>query len=221
VKGVLDTPEAAAAVEFFRTLLAYAPKGGSDYDYGKVLEVFENGQVAMTVDYFAFFPGIQARMGEQAGFARIPEKDGRRVISLGGQGLSISTRIPAARQELAKRFIAWFSSTETQKKWVQKPGGFTANVEILKSDEFKKASPYNEAFATSMDIVQDFWNVPAYNELIAAATRELGEAIDGKKPSKEALSTLAREHEKILADATPGNLADELLCSGGDSSHPR
>ena len=51
-----------------------------------------------------------------------------------------------------------------------------------------------------MDIVQDFWNVPSYNELIAAAAQRIGEALDGKTQPKEALVALANEHEKILAE---------------------
>ena len=74
---------------------------------------------------------------------------------------------------------------------MKKPGGFTANAAILKSDAFKAASPYNAAFAQSMDIVQDFWNVPVYNELIASTAQQLGEALDGKKSSKDALAALA------------------------------
>ncbi|HEX9640760.1 MAG TPA: extracellular solute-binding protein, partial [Candidatus Krumholzibacteria bacterium] len=153
--------------------------------------------------YFAFFPDLAKKMEGKVGFFAMPKHGDRRFASLGGQGCSISTKTSPEQQELAKRFISWFSTTETQKKWVQKPGGFTANVEILKSDAFKHASPYNEAFAVSMDIVQDFWNVPTYNELIAAATQQLGEAIDGKKSSKQALEGLAAEHEKILADSAP------------------
>jgi len=67
------------------------------------------------------------------------------------------------------------------------------------ADAFKSASPYNAAFAQSMDIVQDFWNVPVYNELIASTAQQLGEALDGKKSSKDALAALAVEHEKILS----------------------
>ena len=84
---------------------------------------------------------------------------------------------------------------------MKKPGGFTANAAILKSDGFKAASPYNAAFAQSMDIVQDFWNVPVYNELIASTAQQLGEALDGKKSSKDALAALAAEHDKILSQA--------------------
>jgi ABC-type glycerol-3-phosphate transport system substrate-binding protein len=52
-----------------------------------------------------------------------------------------------------------------------------------------------------MDIVQDFWNVPVYNELIASTVQQIGEALDGKKSSKDALTQLAAEHEKILQAA--------------------
>ena len=120
---------------------------------------------------------------------------------MGGQGFSISTKVAPAQQDLAKTFIAWFLRVDTQKKWVQKPGGFTANAAILSSEEFKRASPYNAAFAQSMDMVQDFWNLPAYNELIATSAQRIGEALDGKKSSKEALTVLAVEHEKILSQA--------------------
>jgi multiple sugar transport system substrate-binding protein len=138
-------------------------------------------------------------MGDKVGFFAMPKQGDRRFASLGGQGFSISTKIKPEQQELAKSFIAWFLQTDTQKKWVQKPGGFTANAQILASDEFKKATPYNEAFSQSMDILVDFWNVPVYNELIAATVQHLGEAVDGKKSSKEALGALAAEHEKILS----------------------
>jgi multiple sugar transport system substrate-binding protein len=203
VVGVLDGDASVKALDFFQELLESSPPGGGKFGYGEALEPFANGSTALLMNYFAFFPDLAKKMEGKVGFFAMPKQGDRRFASLGGQGCSISTKASPEQQELAKRFIAWFSSVETQKKWVQKPGGFTANVEILTSDEFKKASPYNEAFATSMDIVQDFWNVPVYNELIASATRELGEAIDGKKKSKDALSALASEHEKILADATP------------------
>jgi multiple sugar transport system substrate-binding protein len=203
VSGVLDSPASIKALDFFQQLLKYSPPGGAKFGYGEALEPFVNGSTGLLMNYFAFFPDLAKKMEGKVGFFAMPKNGERRFASLGGQGCSISAKTTPEQQELAKRFIGWFSTLETQKKWVQKPGGFTANVEILKSDEFKKASPYNQAFATSMDIVQDFWNVPSYNELIAAATQRLGEALDGKKSSKEALATLAAEHEKILADSAP------------------
>jgi multiple sugar transport system substrate-binding protein len=201
IRGSLDSADAVRALEFFKDLLKFAPPGGSKLGYGEALEPFVNNSSAMLMNYFAFFPDLAKKMAGKVGFFAMPKNGDRRYASLGGQGFSISTKVAAPQQELAKKFIAWFLQKPTQEAWVKKPGGFTANAAILKSDAFKSASPYNAAFAQSMDIVQDFWNLPSYNELIAATAQQLGEALDGKKSSKDALAELAAEHEKILSQA--------------------
>lgn len=201
VDGHINGPGAVTALEAFKGLLTYAPKGAANFDYGACLDHFTNGSTAMAMDYFAFFPGITQAMGEKAGFFAVPAHDGKRVCSLGGQGFSISTRTTPAKQAAAKQFIAWFLSEEVQRQWITKDAGFTANAAILASPEFRAATPYNAAFADSMDAIQDFWNVPVYNELLAAAARSLGEALDGAKTAQEALNDLAEAHEGILAEA--------------------
>ncbi len=218
VKGYLNTPSSAAAIAFMKDLLQFAPNGASNFDYSKTLEAFTNGSTAMMMDYYAFYPGIVKQFGEKAGFSLVPKKGdkktislggeefqvstrNKRVISLGGQGFSISTKTSPEKQELAKQFIAWFLQTNIQKEWITKDAGFTANTDILGSDDFKNAAPYNAPFAESLDYLQDFWNVPVYNELLAVSQRYIGEALDGVRPSKEALDLLAEEHEKIMKDA--------------------
>jgi multiple sugar transport system substrate-binding protein len=201
VKGHLDTPQAAAGLDFMKSLLASGPKGAANLDYGDLLESFTNGSTAMAMNFFAFSPTIAKQMGDKAGFFVLPGKDGKRAIALGGQGMSISTKVPAAQQELAKKFIAWFDSREIQEKWITKDAGFTANTEVLKSEAFRKATSYNAAFADSLDHVQDFWNVPCYNELLAKAVQRIAEALDGKSTAQAALSALAADHEEILEDA--------------------
>jgi multiple sugar transport system substrate-binding protein len=198
VKGALDSPEAVRALTFFAGLLDNSPPGGSKLGYGEALEPFVNQSAAMLMNYFAFFPDLATKMGDKVGFFAMPRNGSLRAASLGGQGFSISSKTPTSQQELAKAFIAWFHQKSTQQEWVKKPGGFTANAEILKSEDFRSASPYNRAFADSMDVVRDFWNVPSYNELIATAAQHLGEALDGKTSPKDALAALANEHEQIL-----------------------
>jgi multiple sugar transport system substrate-binding protein len=201
VKGYLDTQGSADAIEFFKKLMKLGPNGATQLDYGDSAEYLKNGSLAMCVNYFAFFPGIEQKMGDKAGFAVVPGHGGKRIPSLGGQGMSISTKIPAARQELAKKFIAWFEKTETQKKWITKPGGFTANIDILKSDAFRKATAFNAPFADSIDTMQDFWNVPCFNELLSATQKYVGMAVDDQMETKAALAKLADESERILKEA--------------------
>ena len=201
VAGHLDSAASVEALSFFKSLLAFAPNGASNFDYMKCLSNFQNGSVAMAMNYFAFYPGIQAEMGDKAGFFKMPAKGDKRVISLGGQGFSISKKTTAAKQDLAKEFIAWFLQKSVQEQWIQKPAGFTAHTEVLASDAFRSATPYNKPFAESLDHLQDFWNAPVYNELLASAVKKLGEALDGSISEQEALSAIATEHEEIFKDA--------------------
>jgi len=196
--GYVNSDASVEALTFLKDLLAFAPKGATNFSYDKTLEAFTNGSTAMVMDYFAFFPEAAAKMGDKAGFFILPRKGDRRVISLGGQGLSISAKVPSGQQELAKKFIAWFLQTKIQEKWITKPAGFTANTKILASKEFREARPYNGAFADSLGHLQDFWNVPEYNELLAIAQQYVGEALDGVKTPKEALDAIAKEHDEIF-----------------------
>lgn len=199
--GKVNSPESAQSLQFLKDLMSFAPPGGVNLDYGGTLESFTNGSTAMSMNYFAFFPGIVKEMGDKAGFFVVPTHNGKRFVSLGGQGFSISTKIPAPQQELAKQFIAWFLKREQQEKWITKPAGFTANLDVLKSDAFRAAAPYNGPFADSLDAMQDFWNVPVYNELLSAAQQRVGEALDGKQTPQASLDLLATEHDRILKDA--------------------
>jgi multiple sugar transport system substrate-binding protein len=201
VVGHLNTPGTVKALEFFRELVQLGPNGAENFGYGEALEPFLNGSTAMLCNYFAFFPSIDAELGERVGFAVVPGHDGRRVASLGGQGLSISTKIAPERKALAQRFIAWFLQRPVQEKWIAKPAGFTANTDILASAAFRAQTPYNAPFADSIDTMRDFWNVPVFNELLNVTQKHLGRALDGEVSPQDALDQLAADKERILKDA--------------------
>jgi len=201
VDGYANGEESMQALQFMKELVALAPPGGTNIDYGKSLDAFMSGSTAMSMNYFAFYPGIAAEMGDKAGFFKAPGHGQTRVTSLGGQGFSISTKVSSRQQKLAKQFIAWFLQEKIQRQWVQKPAGFTANTAILSSEAFAGATAYNRPFAESMDLVRDFWNVPVYNELLSVAQRQLGEALDGRRSPQEALDALAASHERIFSQA--------------------
>ena len=230
VQGHLNSPGAVEALEFLKELLTFSPGGGTHLSYERVIWNFNQGRTGMCVNYFTFFPGLLQKQDNKVGFFKIPRKGDRRVASLGGQGFSISTKIPEKRQELAKKFIAWFLETRNQEKWIAKPAGlpprqdaihdmpiqptpwkylplatigpcFSSNRKVLVSARFLEAAPYNRAFAESVDHLQDFWNLPEYSELLWASQQHLSEALDGVKTPREALDQLTAEHERIFRRA--------------------
>ncbi len=81
-------------------------------------------------------------------------------------------------------------------------GGYTCNANVLATQEFLDATPYNPAFAETMGFVKDFWNVPVYGELLSVVQREAGRfIIEGQGTAEEAMNSIAEQHDVILRDA--------------------
>jgi multiple sugar transport system substrate-binding protein len=80
-----------------------------------------------------------------------------------------------------------------QKKWAEL-GGYTCNAKVLESSEFRKATPYNEAFYQSMFMVKDFWAVPEYAELLTQINNRIYPfVVGGEGSAKDALDGLAQD----------------------------
>lgn len=207
VMGVVNSEEAIEAVEFYRQLYdcCQAP-GLSNAFFAESNDAFISGQVAMAMNYFAFFPALVNPnvnpYAEDTGFFVNPEgPNGNQSAALGGQGMSIISYISPERQEAAKDFIRWFAQEEIQAEWAQL-GGYTCNTNVLESEEFKQIAPYNEAFAETMTFVKDFWNVPVFGELLQVSQTELGEYIvSGEGTAEEAMNSIAEQHQEILQEA--------------------
>lgn len=209
VNGLLNSQRSAEALTFFRSLLKHCPRGGANFDYSDCMDAFNNGLVAMSMNYFAFYPGIvSGPMGEKAGFFKMPgvaTHDGKvtRVISLGGQGFSVIAYVGDEQKRAALDFMKWFSAEKQQMKWAEL-GGFTANKKVLASEAFLKATPYNAEFAASLPYLRDFWSVPEYGQLLVETQTWFGRYLDGDGTSPSAqdcLDKLAEAHEAIFRKA--------------------
>ena len=203
VDGHINTDDAVKALDYYKELLKFAPPDAPNYYWSETLDAYVSGKVAMAMNYFAFFPGVvdpekNPTSHDKSGFFVAPKGPKGHYISIGGQGMSISAY--SENQDIAKQYLKWFMQKPVQEKWA-KLGGFTPVKEILESDTFKTATPYNEAFAASFPYLRDFWAVPQYSELLTECQTNWSAAISGQISSKEALDTIAQKHEKIFAEA--------------------
>ncbi|RKU17655.1 ABC transporter substrate-binding protein [Candidatus Poribacteria bacterium] len=207
VDGYINNDDAVKALEFYKDLLKFAPPDAPNYYWKETSNAYLTGKVAMAMNFFAFFPGVvdpakNPISHDKSGFFVAPAGPKGHYISIGGQGMSISTY--SKNQDIAKEYLKWFMQKSVQEKWA-KLGGFTPLKEVLESDTFKTATPYNEAFAASFPYLRDFWAVPQYAELLEVCQTNWSEAITDIKSSKEALDTIAQKHEEIFAEAMKEN----------------
>ena len=114
--------------------------------------------------------------------------------------MSIVAYISPERQEAAKDFIRWFAQEDVQAEWAKR-GGYTCNKNVLATQEFLDATPFNPAFAETMGFVKDFWNIPEYARLLEVAQREFSAfVVEGTGTAQETMDTIANEHDAILRE---------------------
>ena len=206
VLGVVNSPEAVAALELYKELYSFAPPGTNDAFFQEMNDAYMNGQAAMIMNYFAFFPVLDSRSEPIQGFHRLlPNAKGTQMANaMQPWAARVSASTPTLTtpvKQAAFDFVKWFGQQDIQKRWAEL-GGYTCNIEVLQSDEFLNATPYNRAFAETMTFVKDFWNIPEFGQLLEPTQRYLsGFVVAGQYDSaQEALDKLADEQDTILVD---------------------
>jgi multiple sugar transport system substrate-binding protein len=160
----------------------------------------------MGMNYFAFFPALANPevnpYAEDMGYFINPAgPTGEQFAALGGQGISVISHIDADRQQAALDFIKWFGSDEVQQEWGA-VGGYSANKAVLADPAFLEQTPYNAAFAETMGMVKDFYNIPIYDPLLFAARDEISKyVLGGEGDAQEILDAVAQLHTELLQDA--------------------
>jgi multiple sugar transport system substrate-binding protein len=196
VDGMINSPEAVAALEAYRELYQFTPPNWGKAFFLEDNQAITEGLAAMSMNYFAFFPALANPAtnpnAEVTGFFANPAgPDGKQHAALGGQGVSIVTY--SQNQEEAFKFLEWFIRDDVQQRWAEL-GGYTCHAEVLASPEFRNATPYNEAFYQSMFMVKDFWAAPEYAELLTQINNRIYPYIvGGDGTAEEALNGLAED----------------------------
>jgi multiple sugar transport system substrate-binding protein len=196
--GHINSDKAVAALEAYRELYGFTPPGWAKTFFVENNQAITEGLAAMSMNYFAFFPSLLNEAtnphAQNTGFFANPAgPDGDQFAALGGQGISIVTY--SKNQEEAFKFLEWFIQDDVQKRWAEL-GGYTAHAKTLESEEFRNATPYNEAFYQTMFKVKDFWAVPEYAELLQQMNQRLyPHIVGGEGTAKETLDALQADWE--------------------------
>ncbi len=204
VQGITNSKESIAGLKLYKELYGFTPPDWGKTFFLEANQAFTEGLVSMSMNFFAFFPALANpatnKYASGTGYFAMPEgPTGKRFAALGGQGISIVSY--SKKRDESFKFLQWFVRDDVQKRWGEL-GGYTCSAAILKSDAFRKATPYNEAFYQSMLIVKDFWAVPEYAELLTAANKRWHSfVVGGKGTAEEAQNELTKDWETTLRKA--------------------
>ncbi len=201
MEGAVNSPEAVEALEFYKEFYKTAtPPGYTNSYMGESLDAFKSGQVAMAMNWFAFFPGLYADPdtgGDKIDFFVNPPQNVP-GSTLGGQGISVVSY--SDKKETSLEYIKWFADPDVQAKWWSM-GGYSAHNSVLNSDTFEDSAPFAGDFLVAMENVKDFWQEPAYAELLLAMQKRIHDyVVADQGTAKEALDKLIEDWTEVFED---------------------
>ena len=201
MKGWVNSAGAVKGLQFYKELYdCCTPPGHSNAYMTENLDAYKSGQVAMQMQFIAFFPGIAKDPqvgGEKTGFFPIPRGD-KQFAMLGGQGISVVKY--SDKKDMALEYMKWFAQPAVQKKWWD-AGGFTCLSSVLNAPGFDKSTPYAKVFLDSMKMVKDFWAEPSYAALLEAMQSRVHDyVVAGKGTPQAALDSLEKDWEETFRE---------------------
>ncbi|MFN7222461.1 MAG: ABC transporter substrate-binding protein [Paracoccaceae bacterium] len=201
MEGAVNSPEAVEALEFYKELYKTATPPGYDNAYmEQSLDAFKSGQVAMAMNWFAFFPGLYADPntgGDKIDFFVNPAQNVA-ASTLGGQGISVVSY--SDNVDGALSYIKWFAQPDVQAKWWSM-GGYSCHRSVLEDPNFVNSAPFAGDFLEAMNGVQDFWQEPAYASLLLAMQDRLHKyVVADQGTAQEALDGLIADWTEVFQD---------------------
>lgn len=202
LEGYVNSPEAAAGLEFYKELYdCCTPPGSSDWYMSANIDAYKSGQVALQMNFAFIWPGVNADPnvgGDKSGYFPNPAGPGGHFAQLGGQGISVVSYSDS--QDAALEYIKWFAQPAVQSKWWEL-GGYSALRAVVEDPDFATSQPYAQTFLDSMAIVKDFWAEPAYASLLLAMQDHVHKyVVAGQGTAQEALDKLVEDWTEVFED---------------------
>jgi multiple sugar transport system substrate-binding protein len=201
MEGFVNSPDAVKGLEFYKELYkCCTPPGMTNAYMQEGLDAFKSGQVAMQMNWFAFFPGLYKDPnvgGDKIGFFVNPEEK-YHATQLGGQGISVVSY--STKRDDALQYIKWFAQPAVQQKWWEL-GGYSAAKSVVTAPGFVNSAPFAKDFLASMQIVVDFWAEPSYAELLLDMQKRVHDyVVADQGTAKQALDLLVQDWTKVFKE---------------------
>ncbi|MGO1119033.1 extracellular solute-binding protein [Rhodovibrionaceae bacterium A322] len=211
-EGVVNSPEAVAALEKYLDLLKYAPpiaKTGQ-MDIFQIQELFMQGKIAAMVNWNAVAAAAinpdNSKVADKTAFAVAPGTrgaDGKMIRwdNIGGQPFVLTTWNSDEVIKEALDVVKWWLSDEVQTEFAKNGSGSSALQSVMGKPEYNSFAPWNRAHVASLEWQKDVWHVPEFFELLTQQQEQYDMAITGQISAQEALDNIAAFQQELLTEA--------------------
>ena len=201
MEGFVNSPDAVQGPRVLQGALQvlHAARHTNGY-MAEGLDAFKSGQVAMQMNFFAFFPGLYKDEnvgGDKIGFFVNPKP--RRTSSPSSAARASRWSPIREQQDEALAYIKWFASPTCRRS-----GGRSAAIPATRRCSTTRL-PQQRALRRRLPgfdgIVKDFWAEPAYAALLLAMQKRVHDyVVADKGTAKEALDLLVKDWTEVFKD---------------------
>lgn len=201
---IVNSPEAVASLEYYKSLMAYSPADTLNYTWDDVMALMQQGKVYQMIMWndatYAVAEDHEAStVAGKMGFDIVPQGDGGKI----GQVEGWTYLVPAysKNQEAAYLFIQWMME-ENQQLNQHLNGGATARPDVYAHPDVQKIS-YSKASMDTNAVAQSKPTIPESPQITDILVRELSGYMSDAKSAQEALDASAVEISKLLGSCAP------------------
>jgi multiple sugar transport system substrate-binding protein len=195
-----------AALDFEKSLTAYAPPGYTSATWDEVTAELQQGTAAESITWGdtagAMEDPTQSKVVGQMGYADIPTKavGDKPEAHLGSWTWTVNA--DSANKGADQLFIAWAMSKPVQTKLAEL-GGLPALTSVFKDPKLQAQLPYWSQELTSLNESKLRPRIPQWGGMNDALSSDLSGALSGQMSSKAALDDAQDQIKKLLSDALP------------------
>ena len=202
---VVNSPEAVASLEYYKSLLAYSPADSLNYTWDEAMALMQQGKVYQMIMWndatYAVAEDHEAStVAGKMGFDIVPPQENGEAV---GQVEGWTYLIPAGskNQEAAYLFIQWMME-ETQQLNQHLNGGATARPDVYAHPDVQAIS-YSQASMDANAAARPKPTIPESPQITDILVRELSTYLSDDKSAQQALDDAAVEMSKLLGECAP------------------
>lgn len=189
-----------AAAEFFKKVVDnIAPTGHLGYDYAGLQDAMATGKAVFLYNWASVTLSIikakNATVADKVGFA--PALAEEKQLSMRGVW-SLGIPADSKNRDAAWEFTKWFTTHESQQKYVEAGSGNSCRVSVLDSERFKKTSPHSDALAATIKVAKKRPIYKEYEDIANQLNIHASKLTSGEATPKEAIDGLAKELDAIM-----------------------
>jgi multiple sugar transport system substrate-binding protein len=206
--GILNTDDNAASLKAYKNSLKWSPPGAVNYGNGELMEAWNNGKVFSAVMWAAVGQYMMSPKDGEAMIVPPPmhllkgNGEPNRVYSMGGQPWVINSFNDKEKMQVAKDFMEWWYTPETQIEFANR-GGNPVISSVLDKPGFEKIQPWFKAYKymLSQSKGRDFWHNPLFAVMLHKQQEAFHAYITGQvSDPKVALDYAAYGLQKLMYD---------------------